>query len=109
MKSIPKKLLNSPYRRELWENSKGFIRKVEKIIPISSIHLLGSFTTKKKRPADVDFILLIKTKDIKTNKYWSVDFVIAPDNKHGNYILKDAEKWMKQKYGVKKSAFIRLK
>src|SRR3989344_6046149 len=100
MKSIPKKLLNSPYRRELWENSKGFIRKVEKIIPISSLHLLGSFTTKKKRPADVDFILLLKTNK-NNNSNWSVDIVLAPDNKHGDFILEDAKKWMKQKYGAK--------
>ena len=108
MKSIPKKLLNSPYRRELWENSKGFIRKVEKIIPISSLHLLGSFTTKKKRPADVDFILLLKTNK-NNNSNWSVDIVLAPDNKHGDFILEDAKKWMKQKYGAKKSSVTRLK
>lgn len=78
------------------------------MIPISSIHLMGSFTTNKKRPADVDFILLLKTnKKAKSN--WSVDIVLAPDNKHGDTILEDAEKWMKQKYGTKKSSVIKLK
>lgn len=106
--SIPKKLIGSPYRKELWKNSQEFIQKIKKVIPISTIHLLGSFTTKKKRPADVDFILLLKTK--KNNKSnWSVDVVLAPDNSHGNFILNDAHKWMKQKYGSKKSAVVRLK
>jgi len=45
----------------------------------------------------------------KSKFNWSVDFVVAPDGKHGEYILEDAEKWMKQKYGTKKSAVIKLK
>ncbi len=69
---------------------------------------MGSFTTGKKRPAGVDFILLLKTKGNSKSK-WSVDVVLAPDNSHGDYILEDAHKWMKQKYGSKKSAVIRLK
>lgn len=108
MHTIPKKLLNSPYRKELWKNSQEFIKKIEKIIPVSSVHLLGSFTMKKKRPADVDFILLLKTKRNNKSK-WSVDVVLAPDNSHGNFILDDARKWMKQKYGSKKSVVVRLK
>jgi len=103
-----KKLLNSPYRKELWKNSREFIKKIEKVIPVSSVYLLGSFTTKKKRPADVDFILLLKTKK-NANTKWSVDVVFAPDNRHGNFILEDARKWMKQKYGSSNSAIIRLK
>ena len=35
--------------------------------------------------------------------------VIAPDGRHGKFVLEDAKKWMKQKYGSKKSAVIRLK
>ncbi len=108
MKTVPKKLLHSSYRKELWKNSQEFIKKIEKTIPISSIHLLGSFTTQKKRPADVDFILLLKTKKNNKSK-WSVDVVLAPDNSHGKFVLDDAHKWMKQKYRKKKSAVIRLK
>lgn len=107
MPKIPKKLINANYRKELWKNSQEFIKKIEKVIPISSVHLLGSFTTKKKRPADVDFIILLKTKSNKSK--WSVDIVLAPDNIHGGYILEDAKKWMKQKYGSRNSAVIRLK
>ena len=105
---ILKNLLNNSYRKELWKNSKEIIKKIEKTIPVSSAYLLGSFSSTKRRPADVDFILLLKTKN-NSNVNWSVDMVIAPENDHGNYILKDAERWMKQKYGSKKSAVIKLK
>ena len=40
---------------------------------------------------------------------WSVDMVIAPDNDHGNFVLEDAKKWMKQKYGSRRSAVIKVK
>ena len=92
----------------MWSNSKKILTKIEKILPISSAYLLGSFTTKKKRPADVDFIILLQTKG-KSKSNWSVDLVIAPDGRHGKFVLEDAKKWMKQKYGSKKSAVIRLK
>ena len=84
------------------------IKKLEKVLPIESAYLLGSFATNKKRPADVDFILLLNIKDKKTSK-WSIDLVINPNNKHGNIIVEDAKKWMKQKYGSKKSMFIKIK
>lgn len=104
---IPKKLLASSYRKNLWKNSTKIIKQIEKTIPISSAYLLGSFSSTKKRPADVDFILLLKTKkNSKSN--WSVDMVISPENAHGDSILADAKKWMNQKYGSKKSAVIKL-
>jgi hypothetical protein len=107
---IPEDLLNSKYRKEMWKNSKKVISQIEKNLPISSAYLLGSFSSTKKRPADVDFIILLKTKtNSKSKSNWSVDMVIAPDNKHGDFILEDAKKWMKQKYGSKKSAVIKLK
>lgn len=107
MKSVPKRLLKSRYRREMWSNASRIIREIEKVIPVSSAYALGSFMTKKRRPADVDFIFLLKTKKRRKSK-WSADFVIAPDNKYGEFLLKDAKLWMKQKYG-RKSAVIRLK
>ncbi|MFA6918908.1 MAG: hypothetical protein WC244_02205 [Patescibacteria group bacterium] len=106
--NIPKNLIATKYRKELWDNSQKIIKKIEKTLPISSAYLFGSFTTKKKRPADVDFILLLQTKD-KPESKWSVDMVIAPQNKHGDSVFEDAQKWMKQKYGSKKSAVIKLK
>jgi len=106
---IPKNLLNSKYRKEVWENAQEILKKLEKTLPISSAYLLGSFTTKKRRPADVDFILLLQMKENKQNSKWSVDLVLAPENNYGNFVLEDAKKWMKQKYGSKKSAVIKLK
>ena len=108
MKKIPRKLLGTAYRKETWIEANKLIKKIEKIIPISSLYLMGSFSTKKKRPADVDFMLLLKSKN-NLNKKWSIDFVIAPDNEHGKTIVEDAHKWMKQKYGTKNFDFLRLK
>lgn len=107
VQKIPKELLNSKYRIEMWKQSQKIIKRVKKVLPITSAYLMGSFTTNKKRPADVDFIILLKTKSsIKTK--WSVDFVIAPDSKHGETILNDTKLWMKQKYGAKKSLMFKL-
>ncbi|HII15052.1 MAG TPA: hypothetical protein HA362_01955 [Nanoarchaeota archaeon] len=107
--NIPKTLLKTKYRKEMWANSQRIIKKLEKVLPVSSVYLRGSFTTKKERPADVDFIVLLQTKESRQNSKWSVDFVVAPENKYGNLVLKDAEQWMKQKYGSKKTAVIKLK
>jgi hypothetical protein len=105
---IPSQFLNSPHRKRMWKESQKIINKLAKTIPIKEAYLRGSFTTSKKRPADVDFIILIKTKSKNKKSKWSVDFVICPDNKYGSEVVKDATNWMKQKYGLKKSMFIRL-
>lgn len=106
---IPKKLLNTKYRREMWNNVKKMVKRIEKVLPIQSAHVLGSFTTEKTRPADVDFILLLKTGEKNDKAKWSVDLVIAPDNEYGKFILEDADQWVKEKYGLKKSSTVRLK
>lgn len=106
---IPKELLNSRYRKEMWKNSVSILKKLEKVLPVESAYLLGSFTTKKKRPADVDVILILKIKGSRENEKWSLDFVVAPQNDYGKFVVEDAQKWMKQKYGIKKSAFVKLK
>ncbi len=108
-RELPKKLLGSKYRREMWENSRKVLGEIEKVLPVSSAYVLGSFTTKKKRPADVDFIILLKTKADDTAADWSADIVIAPDNEYGRFILDDADRWVKEKYGPKKSALVRIK
>ena len=107
--NIPKSLLKTKYRKEMWANSQKILKKLEKALPVSAVYVRGSFTTKKKRPADVDFIILLQTKESRQNSKWSVDFVVAPENKYGDLVLKDAEQWMRQKYGSKKSAVIKLK
>jgi len=66
----------------MWNESKKIVKKLDRVIQIESAYVLGSFTVNKKRPADVDFILLLKTKENKQTK-WSVDLVIAPDNEYG--------------------------
>ena len=107
IRPIPRSLLRSKYRRTLWKNTERIIAKLKKVLPMSEIYLLGSFSSTKRRPADVDFIILIKTK-IQKNANWSVDVVFAPDNPHGSFILADAKKWMRQKYGTRKSTVIRI-
>lgn len=103
-----KELLNSKYRKKMWENSNAVIKILENKMKISEIHVIGSFTTKKRRPADVDFIILLKTKNNKSSN-WSADIAVVPDNKYGKWMLSDAKKWMKQKYGPKNYTSIRLK
>ena len=96
-------------RRDMWENVKGIVSKIEKVLPISSMHLMGSFVSKKRRPADVDFIVMLQTPVKKKNAKWSVDLVIAPDNQHGKELLADNKKWMMQKYGAKKSEVVQYR
>mgnify|MGYP001561517546 CR=1 FL=1 len=106
---VPKSLIKSKYRREMWQNSKRIIKSIAKVLPIMEVYLLGSFVTPKRRPADVDFIILLKIKEKNKKSNWSVDLVIAPDNQNGDLIVKDAAKWMKQKYGSYQSAVIKLR
>lgn len=106
---IPKELLRTRYRKEMWNNAQRILKKLEKTLPIESAYLLGSFTTPKKRPADVDVLLLLHLKEPKQKAAWSLDLVLTPNNTYGAFVLEDAKKWMKQKYGTKKSAVLRLK
>jgi hypothetical protein len=105
----PNKLLTSKYRKEMWKNVERTIKKIDSTMKISSIKVIGSFTTKKRRPADVDFLILLTTKNKKKNEKWSCDLVISPDNKYGRKVEEDALKWMKQKYGSNKFKAINLK
>lgn len=107
MKKIPSQLLRSAYRKEMWRNAQEILQAIRKVLPITEVHLLGSFTTKKRRPADVDCILLLQTRK-NQDAHWSLDLALVPAGKEGVLILEDAKKWMKQKYGAKKSMCIRL-
>ncbi len=93
----------------MWRNSKKIISRLEKVLPISSVHVHGSFSTRKKRPNDVDFIILLNTKEKDPKSKWSVDMVIAPDNRFGKNVLKDTDKYVMKKYGLKNSRTVRLK
>jgi hypothetical protein len=81
----------------MWQKSKELVDKISSVIDVEKIIVLGSFTTEKQRPADVDFQILVKTKDEKED--WSTDIQFVPNNKFGEEIIKDAEKWMIEKYG----------
>lgn len=108
-KNSHKQLIKSLYRREMWKNVKVIVGKISKSLPISSMHIMGSFVSKKKRPADVDFIVMLRTPAKRKKAKWSVDLVIAPDNDYGKTVFEDAKKWTQQRYGSKKSAIIRYK
>ena len=91
------KFLDNEYRKLIWNKSKQLINKISTVIDIDKVIVLGSFTTKKERPADVDFIIMIKTKD--TGEDWSTDIQFVPSTKFGKETIIDAKKWMEEKYG----------
>lgn len=86
----------SEYRKLMWEKSRELVSKISNVVDIEKIILLGSFTTNKERPADVDFIVMVKTKDTED---WSTDIQFVPSNKFGDETILDAKKWMEEKYG----------
>ena len=102
-------MLNTKYRQEMWKQAEPVLKKLQKILPVSSIHMLGSFTTAKVRPQDIDVVIFLKTKAKSKKETWSLDFQLVPDNEYGEWMLKESEKWVKRKYGAKKSTIIRLK
>lgn len=88
--------LNNEYRKHIWEKSKDLVLKISTVLEIEKIVILGSFTTEKERPADVDFIVMVK---LATDEDWSTDIQFVPSNKFGNETITDAKEWMKEKYG----------
>jgi len=105
---IPKKLINTKYRQIIWKESKKILKKIKTILPVESAYLVGSFSANKRRPADVDFIILVKTKEKNKKIKWAIDFQIVPNNKYGESIVSDIEKWMKQKYGSSNFKIIKI-
>lgn len=103
---IPKNLLSSKQRKEMWKDASKIIAKLDKKLKFCEIYAVGSFVSKKKRPADIDFTLVVKTKS-KENPCWPIDIVIVPKSDKTNFYLKDIEKWMKSRYG--KVKIIKLK
>lgn len=107
--AVPRKLFTSKYRKDMWRNVKKIVKKVDGAVPIKRAYVMGSFTTKKKRPGDVDFIILLQVPEKDNKVQWCVDLVIAPDNKYGEYVLKDEDSWVKSRYGLKRSTMVRIK
>jgi hypothetical protein len=93
----------------MWQNAQAMLVELEKVLSIEEAYVMGSFTTKKSRPADVDFVILLKVKEENPEATWSVDLVIAPNNAYGRLVQKDAEQWTKKKYRLKNYAMTRLK
>ncbi len=85
------------------------LKKMMKHLPVEEAYVVGSFSSKKRRPADVDFMVLFKTKSNQKNEKWSIDFIVAPNNKHGEFVFEDVRKWMQQKYGNKNFEITRIK
>lgn len=108
-KTIPKKLLRTKFRRIMWAQSKRIINKLEKLLPIEESYLMGSFSTRKSSPADVDFMIVLKVPENQAKIKWAVDMVIVPNNKYGEIVLNDAERWVKKKYNLKNYSMLRLK
>ena len=104
-----KEFLNSEFRSNQWRQAEKFLKLIEKALPIKSIYLVGSFTTKKKTPGDIDIIVYLETKEKLENSKWAIDFTISPDNAYGKKVLQETEEWVKRKYGIKKSLTIKLK
>jgi len=107
MQKIPKELLKSNYRKIMWKHAREIINEVKQVMPVSKAYVIGSFDTKKKRPGDIDFVIMLKTPTRNKEK-WAVDLVIMPDNAFGDKVKQDTFKWMKQKYGSKKHEIIEL-
>lgn len=107
--AVPKKLLSSPYRKEMWRNAKQVMKRLNGVVKVQRAYVMGSFTTKKKRPGDVDFIILLQVAEKNLKSKWCVDLVIAPDNKYGQYVLEDEDSWVKKRYGLKNSTIVRIK
>lgn len=47
---IPKRMIGSKYRKEMWKNSKPILKDLSKIMSVKSVYMLGSFTTSKNKP-----------------------------------------------------------
>lgn len=105
---LPRNLLRSRYRKELWADAQPIVQRIEKVLPISALYVMGSFTSKKRRPADIDFIVVLNTPTRKRSK-WLIDLCVVPDNAYGQQWIRDLALWMKRKYGAKKTAMVRLR
>mgnify|MGYP001571702072 CR=1 FL=1 len=92
----------------MWANALKILKRLKKALPISSIYIIGSFATQKRRPADIDFVIMLNTKSKNRKEKWSFDLLLGPDNDYGKLQLEDYRLWMKQKYGAKKSAVIKI-
>lgn len=97
MKKAPRKLLSTRQRKDMWKDAVKLLNKLDKKINFSEIYLIGSFVSKKKRPADIDFCVV--TKGINNSSAYPIDIVIVPNCDKTEVYIKDIKKWMKKRYG----------
>ena len=103
---IPKKLLNTKQRKQMWKDGSRIVKRLDKILNFSEIYAIGSFFSHKKNPYDIDFTLVAKIK--KDNNAWPIDLVIVPEGEKTKKHIKFCEDWMNKKYG-KNAKVIKLK
>ncbi|MFH1972438.1 MAG: nucleotidyltransferase domain-containing protein [archaeon] len=108
MKCLPKKYLETKERKEMWEEAKKILTKIDKTLDFSEVYVVGSFATDKKSPNDIDFAVIAKVKSKKSNISWPIDFIILPENEDKNEYLDFFREYMKKKY-KKGSGMVKLK
>lgn len=95
MKDIPKKYLNTKDREDMWKEAKKILSKLEP--DLDEIYAVGSFTSDKKSPGDIDFCIVTKSK--QKNPTFPVDLLIVPQGEDAKEYLEFIEKYMKKKHG----------
>lgn len=99
MKELPQKYLHTKERKEMWKNTKKLLSKVDKELDFSEIYAIGSMISNKKHPQDIDFAVVTKVKNKKSNLAYPVDFIILPEKENLKDYLNFFEQYMKKKYG----------
>jgi len=99
MKDLPKKYLSTKDRKEMWSQAKKIISKVDKELDFSEVYAVGSMISNKKNPNDIDFAIVTKLKNQKSNSAFPIDLIILPENEDLPDYLQFFEKYMKKKYG----------
>jgi len=105
---LPKSLLNTKDRKEMWSEAKEILTKIDKSLDISEAYVIGSYASSKRRPCDVDIAVVTKVKNRKKNSAWPIDIVIIPENEDTKKYLEDISKWMKNRY-KKETKIIKIK
>jgi hypothetical protein len=105
----------------MWKKAKQILDTLEKVLepmlPVSAMYVFGAFTTEKKRPTDIDAMVLVTSKERSFRKWRfgidfaipPVDLTIAPDNAYGRRLLAYTDSIVRRKYSLRKSTMLRIK
>jgi hypothetical protein len=99
MKNLPKKYLSTKERKEMWSQAKKVLTQIDKELDFSEVYAIGSMISNKKKPEDIDFAIITKVKNKKSNPNYPIDLIILPDNEDLPAYLEFFESYMKKKYG----------